>query len=195
MGGPRGGPRTKLAAAEEAEAETQHNAAVAAAESTFTKYLNTFADATLKGDVKEARKTAAEAKADPALKELAPKVQGFADVCAALDKADAARLAALEKLKDGKEHSLETKKETVKGVVTAATAEAIDVHRQIAGGGGGSAGQKIHFAELVAAQQKLLAGDFKPETPAEHLAEGIRALAGGIRKPPRASWPRPRISR
>jgi len=171
----------KLAAAQEADAETARNAAVAAAETAFTRYLDAFVGATLKGDVKGARKTAADAKADPALKELAPKLQDLSDVCAALEKVEAAKLAVLEKLKNGKEQSFEFEKakETVKGVVSGVTADAIEVQVQIAGGGGsGNMARKVHIVDLTAAERKRLAGDFKPETPAEHLAQGIRALAG-----------------
>jgi hypothetical protein len=170
--------RGKLAAGEQAEAEAAKNAALAAAEGAFAQHLNTFVAATLKGENKAARKAASDAKADSSLKELAAKVQDMSDVCAALEKAEAARVAALEQLKDGKERSFETSKGTVRGVVSRLTADGIMVRVKL-GGGAGEGEQPVRFTDLAPAELKPLAGDFKPETPSEHLAQGIRALGAG----------------
>ncbi len=169
--------RAKLAAGEQAEGEAAKTAALASLEKALAQHLNTFVDATLKGDLIAARKAATDAKADHALKDLAAKVQDMSDVCAALEKAEAARLAPLEALKDGKIHSFEKVKETITGIVTGVTADAIAVHFQIPGGG--SADTKIRFADLTPAERKRLAGNFKPATPAEFLVQGIGALAAG----------------
>ncbi|MCY3020744.1 MAG: hypothetical protein NTW87_17135, partial [Planctomycetota bacterium] len=166
--------RGKVAAGEQAEAEAARSAIVAAAETAFARYVNAFVSTTLKGDVKGARKIAVEAKADASLKEVAAKSQELSAVCDALEKADAARAAAFETLKDGKERSFETVKGPMKGVVSRVTADEIYVAFKM----GGAAGeQPIKLSELTPAERKRLAGDFKPQDPAEHLALAIRALA------------------
>ncbi|HEY3324146.1 MAG TPA: SUMF1/EgtB/PvdO family nonheme iron enzyme [Planctomycetota bacterium] len=168
--------RDKLAAAEQAEAENKRNANLAGAEAAFAGYLDAFVPATLKGDHKAARKIAAEAKTDAALKDLASKVQELTAVCDALDKADSAALAVLRAL-EGKENSFETtNKGTKKGLVVAATSDEITIAVKM---GGGEAREKVKFAELTPAERKRLCGDFKPASPAEHLARGIRALGTG----------------
>jgi len=171
--------RNKLAAGAQAEAEGARDAALAAANAAFSRHLDAFVAVTLKGDLKAARRIAADAKADPSLNGLAARTRDLSDACEALEKAGAARTAALAQLKDGKERTFETAKEPVTGVVSAVTADEITIQIQIAGGGGNSAGKRIPLADLTPEERRRLAGGFKPETPAEHLAQGICALGAG----------------
>ena len=168
--------RAKLAAGEQAEVDAAKTAALASLEKALAQHLNTFVDATLKGDLIAARKASADAKAEHALKDLEAKVQAMSDVCAALEKIDAARLAPLEALKDGKVHTFEKTKERVTGIVTGITSDSIAVHVNISGG---SFPTKIRFADLLPSERKRLAGNFKPATPSEFLALCIGALATG----------------
>ena len=168
--------RAKLSASKQAVADSAKNEALAKAENAFAQYVGKFVDATLKGDVKAARKATSDAKADSSLRDLAAKVQDMSDVSSAMEKAEAAKLAALEALKDGKEHSFETTKGTLKGKVLRVTAGEITVELRE---GAVAAAMPVRIADLKEAERKRLAGDFKPETATEHLALGIRALAAG----------------
>ena len=128
----------------------------------------------MKGDLKSARKIATDAKSDAALNELTAKTQGLSELCQALEKAEAARTATLEKLKDGQEHTFETTKGTLKGVVLRFSADEIVLELKQEGM---AAARPFRISDLNEAERKRLAGDFKPQTAAEHLAQAIRALA------------------
>ncbi|MCX7806071.1 MAG: serine/threonine protein kinase, partial [Planctomycetota bacterium] len=176
--------RAKIEAAEK-EAETARRAE--AAEAALAKYADVFVAALIGGDGAAAKKAADEAAADPALKGLpeeagaASKVRGMTEVCDALARMDAARLAALEKLKDGAERTFETVRGTVKGAVSRAGPDEIAVRIKIPGAGGAFGEQKIRLADLTPESRKALAldGGFTPATPAERIAASARAIAAG----------------
>jgi formylglycine-generating enzyme required for sulfatase activity len=160
------------------------NAILAKAETAFTRHAEAAVEAALRMDLAAVHKAVSDTKADPAVQGLPAKVQALSETGAALDKAAAAAQAALEALKDGKEHAFEKAKDTVTGVVTNVTADEIAVQIKIPGGG--SAGMRVRIADLVPAERMRLAGAFKPESASEYVAHGIIALAAGDAKSAKA---------
>jgi formylglycine-generating enzyme required for sulfatase activity/tRNA A-37 threonylcarbamoyl transferase component Bud32 len=171
----------RLATAERAAADASRSAAAEQAQGAFAKHLERFIDATLKLDLRGARAVAAEAQADPGMQALADRVQDLGDLCAVLQKIESSRQAALQALKDGKEHEFEKANlEKISGVVTSISPNEISLLIPVPGGdSSSSAAMPVRIADLSAKQRGRLAGTFKPQTPADFLALGINAFAQG----------------
>jgi serine/threonine-protein kinase len=150
---------------------------LSAAKARYTAYCKEFVLKTMKGNIPDALKAAEKAEKDPLLKPPAPACIAFLNAAAAVKKVLQKEQEFLQGLKDGKDHSFQTKRGTVKGIVQNVTDKEISM--TVTGMIDGSPIQyqtKILIADLSREDRAKLRGGYEPVKPADYIAEAVFAF-------------------
>ncbi|MHC4914355.1 MAG: serine/threonine-protein kinase [Planctomycetota bacterium] len=155
-------------------------AKLAAARKKLEGYLDAFDAKGAAGDFAAARAEAKRAAADPELKELAADLAALTGVADSLGRAAAARRTVLLEIKRGGRQTLLTPEGWVSGTVEKIGDDTITVTwTSKVGNTEKLRSKEIRIADIGGEVGERLRGAFRPVSPADQLAEAIRACAAG----------------